>query len=240
MKTPIALLLATIPGLAAAQSPGTVPMPEGCTAYMTVQTAGCTVSHHFTCEADPEGWQRRVDLDEEGVAYVGAIDSETQWVESSYPRAGRAERLAPAPADPASFSELVENGADSFDFTTRSEQTGETRYIGGDSLTGETVTIDGVELDRTEYRIRAIGPDGEELWRSAGHEFISREHRLFLSGTSTVTGPEGSFESDDTPVEFIFPDEQGFLSSHPKHGCGATMSSLVPGQIAKEFSHDQL
>ncbi|WP_017927709.1 hypothetical protein [Limimaricola hongkongensis] len=239
MKTPIALLICAWPAMAAAQAPREVTLPEGCTAEMTVQASSCTVSHHFTCEADPEGWRRRVDLDLDGVSYFGAIDREAQWVESVYPRADRAERLGPDPADPASFTELVETGADSFDFATLSEQVGRTRYVGFDSLTGETVTIDGVELERTEYEVRAIGPDGEPLWRSAGSEFIDRDRRIFLSGTSEVTNAEGSFTSDDSPVEFMFPGETGFLSPNPKHGCGATMSS-APASTAKEFFHDHL
>lgn len=239
MKTPIALLIFALPMTAAAQGPRQVTLPEGCTAEMTVQAANCTVSHHFTCEGDPEGWRRRVDLDLDGVSYFGAIDAETQWVESVYPRADRREELAPDPADPASFSELVEAGADSFDFTTISDQVGETRYVGFDSLTGETVTIDGVELERTDYEVRAIGPDGEQIWRSTGSEFIDRTRRIFLSGTSEVTNAQGTFTSDDSPVEFIFPDEPGFLSSNPKHGCGATMSS-APASTAKEIFHDHL
>jgi hypothetical protein len=239
MKTPIALLLCAWPAMASAQAPREVALPEGCAAALTVQTANCTVSHHFTCEGDPEGWRRRVDLDLEGVSYFGAIDAETQWVESVYPRADRREALAPDPADPASFTELSETGADSFDFTTLSDQVGETRYVGFDSLTGETVTIDGVELEQTDYEVRATGEDGEVLWVSRGTEFIDRARRIFLSGTSEVTGPEGSFTSDDTPIEFILPGEPGFLSSNPKHGCGATMSS-APAPIAKEIFHDHL
>jgi hypothetical protein len=50
---------------------------------------------------------------------------------------------------------------------------------------------------------------------------------MFISGTTTVALPDGSVtESDDTPVEFIFPGEPGFLSVSPKHGCGLVMSSL--------------
>jgi hypothetical protein len=74
--------------------------PQGCTAFLTVQSAACTVSHHFTCEADPEGWQRRVDMDEEGIAYSGAIDAETQWVESYHFLSGHSEALAPTPPTP--------------------------------------------------------------------------------------------------------------------------------------------
>ena len=67
---------------------------------------------------------------------------------------------------------------------------------------------------------------GKEAWRSTGNEFISRDWRMFLSGTgSTVVGDEVA-EGDDTPVEFIMPDEPGFLSVSPKHGCGEVMSSF--------------
>ncbi len=235
-----ATMILTLLAAPAAASADRVRLPQGCTAYMTVQTAGCTVSHHFTCEADPEGWQRRVDLDADGMAYFGAIDSEGQWLESFHLRSDRVERLAPDPADPASFTELTETGSDSYDFTTLSEEVGKTRYVGHDRLVGETVTIDGVELERTEYSIRAIDSDGEESWRSAGREFISRDRRLFLSGVGRIVTPEGGFETDDTPVEFIFPDEAGFLSSDPKHGCGATMSSAPAADIAKEIIHDHL
>jgi hypothetical protein len=152
-------------------------LPQGCTAYVTIQMASCTVSHAFTCAADPAGVQRRVDLDEEGVTYFGAIDAEAQWLESTHVRAGHSEALAPDPADPMSFSELVETGVDNFDFTTLSDEIGPTRFVGGDSLTGQTVVIDGVTLEQTRYSIRATDAAGTEMWSSEGFEFISRDWR---------------------------------------------------------------
>ncbi|SMY09371.1 hypothetical protein [Flavimaricola marinus] len=225
----IALALALLPGAAFAQVP--LALPQGCDAYVTIQMASCTVSHSFTCADDPEGVQRRVDLDEEGVTYFGAIDAETQWLESTHIRSGHSERLAPDPADPASFTALLSTGVDNFDFVTLSEEVGPTRYVGGDSLTGETVQIDGVTLDRTRYSIRAIDADGTEMWASEGYEYIHRDWRMFLSGLSTFTVPDGTFEADDSPVEFIFPGEPGFLSPSPKHGCGVVMSSYA-GPVA--------
>ncbi len=201
--------------------------PAGCTAYLTVQMASCTLSHHFTCEDDPQGHQRRVDMDEEGMTYFGQIDAETQWIESFHLRSDHSERLAPDPADPASLSGLIATGRDSYDFRTLSDSIGETRYVGEDRLTGTTVTIDGVTLDETAYSIRALGPDGTELWRSEGTEYISRAWRMFLSGRGTVSVPDDSFETDDTPVEFLFPGDAGFLSVNPKHGCGVMMSALT-------------
>jgi hypothetical protein len=229
-------LLAAAPAVAQEPAPDAAPAPSGrsfqpppgCTAYLTVQMASCTVSHHFTCSADPEGWQRRVDMDQEGITYAGAIDAETQWMESYHFLSGEREFLAPDPADPASFTELTTKGQDSFDFVTSSPEAGPTRFVGGDRLIGETVTIDGVTLDRSEYQITAYAPDGSVMWRSTGNEFISRDWRMFLSGTSSIVVGDQVEETDDTPMEFIFPEERGFLSVNPKYGCGAMDASFTP------------
>jgi hypothetical protein len=222
---PFALLAA--PAALAQEAPAsrTFEPPPGCTAYVTVQGSGCGVSHHFTCEGDPAGWQRRVDMDEGGVTYFGAIDRETQWVESNHVLSGHTEALAPDPADPASFDTLVATGVDSFDFITYSPQYGATRYKGQDRLTGETVTIDGVTLDRTEFRVTAFDASGAEIWSTSGHEYISRDWRMFISGTSTTSVPDGEAATDENhPVDFIFPGEEGFLGVTPRHGCGQLMS----------------
>lgn len=203
-------------------------LPEGCTAYLTVQSVACSVGHHFTCEGDPDGNQRRVDISDNGVTYFGMVDSETQWIESTYLTTGHSERLEDDPADRASLTELIEIGANSFDFVTLSDEVGETRYVGADLLTGETAVIDGVELIRTEYVIRAENADGEIIWTSTGNEFISPEWRMFLSGTGRTEVDGDIFEDDHTPREFIMPGEAGFLSRFPKYGCGVTESSFAP------------
>lgn len=223
-----------------AQTLRTFALPAGCTAYLTVQQASCGVSHHFTCDADPAGLQRRVDMDENGVAYFGAIDAETQWIESFHTYSGHTETLSPNPAKPASFTALIETGASVYDFQTNSPEIGTTRYVGTDTLTGETVVIDGVTLERTEYNITAYDTGGGEMWSSQGNEYISRDWRMFLAGQSTISADGESWESDDRPVEFIFPDEPGFLSVSPKHGCGAVMSALPIANPMSEQAHDAI
>lgn len=218
--------LAPLPAIAQNQTRAPFALPAGCTAYLTVQMKSCSLSHHFTCEGDPEGLQRRVDLGPDGVTYFGAIDAETQWIESTHMGSGHSERLEDDPADRASFTDLTTNGSDTYDFQTLSNEIGTTRYVGQDTLTGETVTIDGVTLEITAYNITAYDSGGGMMWRSEGNEYISRDWRMFLSGQGTITTPEDSFESDDGPMEFIFPGETGFLSANPKYGCGAIMSSL--------------
>jgi len=225
MKKTLTILLASIALPATAQTVEIFELPEGCEAYLTVQTQECSVDHMFSCEGDDEGHQRRVSINENGVNYLGEIDEETQWIESVHLGAGHREALSEEITDRASISDLIEQGIDTYDFTTESEEIGQSRYVGQDSLTGETVMIDGVLLDQTQYNITAYGSDGEVRWSSEGNEYISKRYRMFFSGTSTVTTPNGTFESEDNPVEFLFPGETGFLSANPKFGCGETLSS---------------
>lgn len=221
----LALALSVLAAPAVAQdAPATFSLPAGCDAFLTVQTESCQVGHHFTCQGDPEGHQRRVTLDEQGMTYVGEIDGETQWISSFHVLSGHRERLESNPVEPASLSDLIETGVDDFDFRTLSDEIGRTRYVGQDTLTGREITIDGVTLAETTYDITAFDDAGNEIWSAQGREFISRNWRMFLSGTGTVTTPEGQYERSNKPVEFIYPGEPGFLSSSPKHGCGIAIS----------------
>ena len=223
MRLALALTVFGAPVMAQ-DTPATFSLPAGCDAFLTVQTESCQVGHHFTCQGDPEGHQRRVTLDEQGMTYVGEIDGETQWISSFHVLSGHRERLESNPVEPASLSDLIETGVDDFDFRTLSDEIGTTRYVGQDTLTGREITIDGVTLAETTYDITAFDDAGNEIWSAQGREFISRNWRMFLSGTGTVTTPEGQYERSNKPVEFIYPGEPGFLSSSPKHGCGIAIS----------------
>lgn len=232
------VFFALLAGSVAAQDgPAVFGLPAGCDAYLTVQGASCKVEHHFTCQNDPEGHQRRVSLDEQGLTYAGEIDDEAQWISSFHALSGHSERLESRPVEPASLSELIETGVDDYDFRTLSDQIGETRFVGQDTLTGREITIDDVTLAETTYDITAYDAAGNEIWRSQGNEFISRNWRMFLSGTGVITTPNGSFDRNDAPVEFIFPGEPGFLSTRPKHGCGVAISSAPDFE---EIIHDHL
>ena len=211
---------------ASAQTAEVFELPAGCEAYLTVQTEACSVDHIFTCEGDTEGHQRRISIGENGVTYAGEIDAETQWIESVHFGSQHVERLEADPRDRASISELIEMGIDTYDFQTESDEVGTSRYVGQDSLTGRQITIDGVVLDETQYNITAYDSNGDVKWASEGNEYISQRFNMFLSGSSEITTPNGSFDNDDNPVEFIFPGEPGFLSANPKHGCGETLSSF--------------
>lgn len=211
-------------GMVNAQETEVFSLPEGCDAWVTVQHKDCSVEHNFTCEGDPAGVKQRVAFDEQGMTYLGATDDESQWLRSFHPLTGHFEQLEDSPADPASFTELLETGIDTYDFRTLSDEIGATRFVGQDSLTGRVVTIDGVTLEETQFNITAYDEAGNEMWSANGNEYIHREWRMFQAGPGTVILPEETYEEDDSPVEYIFPGEPGFMSVNPKHGCGVVMS----------------
>jgi hypothetical protein len=218
-----AIVLSALAAPAAAQS--AFSLPQGCTATVTMQKRSCVVTHLFTCAGDPAGHQRRVDLDDQGMIYLGVIDAETQWIESYSPRSGITTTLIDGATDPASLTTLIDTGTDTFDFMTDGGENGMTRYRGTDTLTGQTVTIDGVDLQETTFEVRAYTPTGTLEYTVAGTEFINPDWRTFVSGRRIVTYPDSTEETDATPVEFAFPGEIGFLSNRAKFDCGVVLSS---------------
>jgi hypothetical protein len=220
--------------LAAPAFAGTFAAPAGCTAHLTVQSRGCTVSHFYTCEADPKGNQWRADFGVDGQFYLSMIDSETQWIESYELDVASAnptskETLDPNPKDAASFSDLLSTGLDTFDFNL-SKDTGERTHVTGfDQLTGKTATIDGMTLSQTEYEYTQTDDKGTVLRHSKGHEFISEEFRSFFSGSSNWQADDGTWITiEGAPISFIKPGEPGFDSTKPLFECDAQMSSFTP------------
>lgn len=218
MRFAVPLLLAF--GPAAPALAQTFEPPEGCTGFLTVQQRGCMVSNHYTCEEDPEGDQWRVDFIPEGAVFASRINEETEWVESLGLITQERSTLDSA-EDPASLSDLLESGIDTYEFTTVTDEGDETRWTGADQLTGETVTIDGHELKKLDYTTVSDGPEGTS--RQKGTNFVSEEFGLFLPGVSAEVQEDGSLgpEENHTPVRIIEPGEEGFFSSQPIYDCGA-------------------
>lgn len=240
MKAILPLILA----LAATPAPAKVfEPPAGCQVFLTVQAKQCRVSNHYRCAADAAGDQWRADFDQDGIFFMSRINSEAEWVESYDLNPTVKQTLDANPADPASFSELLSSGSDSFSFGL-SDDTGErTRVNGFDRLTGKAVVIDGITLQETEFEFTETGPDGAVLRQSRGREYIHPDWRLFFAGPSEWNGGDGNFlPLDGSPVQFIFPGEPGFAATEPLFDCDAIMSSLPENSTrAKEApSHDNL
>lgn len=215
-----------LPALAA----GAFTPPKGCTGFLTVQMHGCIVSNHYKCDADPKGDQWRVDFNQDGPFFVSRVDYETEWVETFDLAAGTHEKLTkPAPA-PASFSDLLATGKDTYDFSTVTDDGKVEHVTGTDTLTGVTRVVSGVTLEQTAFDTTAKDADGKLIWQSKGHEWINRNWRLFLAGAGSWDDGSGPAPFDNTPVALIQPGAKGFMSSEPEFDCNSVESQLVlPG-----------
>ncbi|QQA42884.1 hypothetical protein [Pelagovum pacificum] len=220
------LLAAITAAPAALQAQSAMGAPEGCKGTLTVQQRGCRILNVWTCEAEP-GITYSSLGDEDGPFRIKKTDAEFQWLATYYPRAGDEQTLAPSNPDPESITELIDTGYDSFDFSVRTALDGiETRVVGHDRLTGET-EIDGEPLLTTEYEMTYISADGGRSGPYLGQQYLSARHRLFILGESwDAAAPEDV--TDNSPVEFIYPGEEGFFSDTPRYGCDMLMSSFQP------------
>ncbi len=214
---------------------GTVEVPEGCDAFLTVQQKNCGVSHYWRCEKAPEGTVWEVHYDVEGVYSLSVYDREFQWLDSQYYRDGTREHLVGDAPDPASMSELLESGSDSYAFVIREDGPEGSRDVvhqGYDSLTGRTVEIDGVSLLETEFASTAMDAvSGEEIFAVAGNQYVLVEERLFFLGPDSFLQDGEEMSNDFSPVRFIRPGEAGFTDMTPLYGCDASEEILFRPQL---------
>ncbi|WP_378947044.1 hypothetical protein [Paracoccus sp. R86501] len=223
-----ALALTTLPLQAATFTP-----PAGCNLQVTVQNRGCSVSQYYICDADPEGYQRSAIFGKNGLFHTSIIDEETRWIESASPMSGITDRLVEGARDEASFSNLLKTGRDEFDFDTRASDGLVLNQKGFDVLTGETVQIDGQQLERTEFRLTTTGPDGKLVSERRGTQYISREFGRFYGGIESRTGADGEqTKTNDSPVLFTFPEEAGFGDTTPQFDCDQLLTQILQERAA--------
>ena len=217
-------------GLAAIPLPGhagTFTPPQGCRLEYTVQNRGCSVGQYYRCEADPQGDQRSAYFGKDGPTHLSRIDAETRWMQTADPRTGIEDWLVAEAEDHASFSNLLATGRDDFDFWTKSSTGERLHHVGHDELTGEVVTIDGVELEKTRFKLTTSNAAGEVLIEREGQQFVSRANRRFFGGIESQRDWTGRhLETNDSPAAFSFPGEAGFGSTTPQFDCDMLMTQL--------------
>jgi hypothetical protein len=175
---------------------GSFTPPEGCTTFMTVQSRQCRVSNHYKCAADPAGDQWRADFDQQGPFFLSRINSEAEWVESfDLGEMVVRQVLQPNPADPASFSELVGTGVDSFEFGLSRDNGEETNVRGFDRLTGQSFTIDGITLLETEFDFTETDLNGAILRQSRGNAYGNTEERSIRPALPKLVAVPGGCRS---------------------------------------------
>lgn len=207
---------------------GTFAPPTGCATKLTVQSRGCIVSQFYTCEADKPGEQWRADYDANGRFFLSRIDAEAQWLESYEFDPATKEVLDAGAKDPASLSDLLAKGLDTFDFSLTKSDGQKSTVKGFDKLTGQSAVIDGVTLKQTEFEYTQTDAKGTVMRHSRGHEYISEEWRSFFSGHSEFESEDGTWTpGDNAPVKFIAPGQPGFASTLPLFECDDQMSQLT-------------
>ena len=230
----LTLLLSAPPALARVWTP-----PEGCEAYLTVQAKACRVSIHYTCDADQPGDKWRADFDQEGLFFQSRINDEAEWVESREVNPPVVQTLDASPKDPASFSELISSGIDTFAFSLSRTDGSNTEVAGFDRLTGKTITIDGVALEQTEFEAVETDSDGTIVGQSRGNEYVSREWRLFFAGPGETDLGDGLWRPiDGSPLQFIQPGEQGFAEAMPLFDCDALSADAGLPQTVWKARHE--
>ena len=217
---------------------GTWTAPEGCIVFMTVQSKACRVSNYYTCAQDPKGDQWRADFDQEGLYFQSRINAEAEWIESFDLNPTVRQVLDPGAEDPASFSELLATGVDTYAFGLSREDGTHSNVSGMDRLTGKTVVIDGQTLEQTEFDYTETDDAGFVLRRARGNEYISRDRRMFFAGPGETDLGDGQWlPIDGSPMDFAFPGDKGFGATQPIFDCDAILSSAPR---LKEADHDQL
>lgn len=228
MRKIVLTLALGLSGLTAAHA-GTYTPPQGCEGWMTVQSRACRVSNFYKCSGDPAGHQWRADFDQEGIYFQSRIDAEGQWVESvELPDMVR-QTLDAGAADPASYSNLLRSGLDTFAFSLSKTDGSASRVRGQDALTGATVTIDGITLEQTRFDFTEADPMGSVLRRARGNEYVKRDWRVFFAGPGEADFGDGQWlPIDGSPMEFIFPGEPGYMATQPLFECDELMSMVTP------------
>ena len=223
------IIMAAMGGFLASPSVAETQLPKGCTAYLTVQSRGCNISHHYTCTGDPKGHQWALYINNDGPVYVSQIDHETRWIYSVSMYTRVESRLIEDAKDHASLTTLLQTGYDDFDFKTQ-ESDGAIEHVRGfDRLIQDTIVIDDHPLMIVESEVTTTDKNGDLIWAVKGPIFVDPNNRFFLSGVDIWTYPNSDpVETNETPVEFIHPGEPGFLADTPKYDCNAELVKFTP------------
>lgn len=211
MKTTLALCL--IAGFAGSVEAETFQPREGCTHVVTIQSEGCFVRHVVTCPKVGDGLLV-FGTTKNGLVVVTVMDADGATL---FQGPKDAMMQLTDRTDLLSLSALTAEGADSFDFTMELKGKGEFRFAGTATLTGETVEVDGRKLSIISTTQVATPPNAEAV-ETQSVNYLDRELNLILSGETRNTAT-GKVTVNRTPVEFLFPGEDGALAAEPRIGC---------------------
>ena len=187
-------------------------LPNGCNAFLTVQSKSCLVSHFYTCNADAEGFKWRIDLDEQGEIYHVQTDAEARWLYALGMTSGISENLDETGSiDQASLTNLLQQDHDDFAFQMLSSS-GEIIVVWGkDQLMGQIVIIDDLLLFQTKSTMMVTDAEGNFLWDTPATEYVSPKHRIFFGSPNVYRTDKGKKFFNLFHLNFYFPMKWIFL-----------------------------
>ena len=198
--------------------------PEGCTAFLTVQSQTCNVSILWQCDQDPAGHKWDAYFDTGGLQFLTNYSDQYAWMETRSYLDDSTEVTTDDPIDPISLTTLLSTGEDTYVFDllrTENEGTRVLHVSGTDNLLDDKMTIDGHDFRLIHYDLTITEEDGTIFYRAAGEQLFSPEYKVFLTYRDGVIEDHGVNRYESLPIDIILPGEQGFADPNPLYGCNA-------------------
>lgn len=205
-------LLAMVATQAVAQG-----VPPGCTPLVTIQSQGCFVRQVFTCESDSQPLRWVASYGPNGPVSLTVLDlggmPQVMMTGKDKPRG----TLDPD-GDPADLAKALAGETDSFAYQVNFEDGTVLTTSGSMSLTGARTDVDGrgmTELQRIETVVYPNGTTSPEL----DNRLVYDADLGLLINTTSTERATGKLLTDRTPVDFLFPGDEGADSVVPLYGC---------------------
>jgi hypothetical protein len=242
-RSPASLLAAAVVTTLPAQAEVWT-VPAGCQIFLTVQSKECRVSNYYRCAGEPQGYRWQADFDPEGLKLLTQIDAETVPVKISDPRAGTEWVMDPTSAMRPDLDALLNQRVAMADYRmverggTVALMRGFRQQVPNSDEAGAPpaiVTIDGVTLQSVIFNLDRSGSDGVVNSVRMGTEYLNAEWQLVFSGPEQRSKPDdvSAFtDSDDSPVDFIFPGEPEFGTTRPTEDCELLLTQLIPANVS--------
>ena len=201
--------------------------PEACDPKLTIQAVDCTVTHYALCAFDGEAAAMQVRYDGSGLRQSQILDADnhplrvfSDTIDLRFDESVRADRM--------SSSILLAKGTDGYAFTLTSETApiSKMTFFGSDELTAKTVIANGFHLRELRGRyVRTTYFNGRSVTEAFEVEqYVEEEFGFFVPVRETRIGSAARKSSEQAPVDFLRPGDDGFLSVQPLY-CGPGASS---------------
>ena len=186
---------------------------EGCVHVVTIQSDACYVRNVVTCPEMGDGLLVYA-TGKDGKLVATAFDADGATLFTGPQSAGM---LVKDRTDLFSLAALTTGGTDTYDYTMAARDGAIVRFAGTTTLTGETVEVDGRSLLVTLTRQTVTPPNAASV-ESEITAYLDPELALVL--TAEARDPAtGKVMLRRTPVDFLFPGEDGVLAAEPRIGC---------------------